>query len=81
MSRTTVGASGRFAGVIVCLLVLAFASSRSQTPPPPATPVKISAGAVHSLAIDPSGAIWSWGTNANGRLGDGPMRLRVVVRA
>ena len=31
---------------------------------------QISAGVIHSLAIDKSGAAWAWGRNTNGQLGD-----------
>ena len=31
---------------------------------------QISAGVIHSLAIDRSGAAWAWGRNTNGQLGD-----------
>ena len=32
---------------------------------------QISAGVIHSLAIDKSGAAWAWGRNTNGQLGNG----------
>ena len=32
---------------------------------------KISAGMAHSLAIDENGALWAWGLNNNGQIGDG----------
>lgn len=32
---------------------------------------KISAGMAHSLAIDENGALWAWGLNDNGQLGNG----------
>ncbi|MCL2445034.1 IPT/TIG domain-containing protein [Candidatus Saccharibacteria bacterium] len=33
--------------------------------------VQIAAGGDHTLALDSSGQIWTWGGNANGQLGDG----------
>jgi alpha-tubulin suppressor-like RCC1 family protein len=36
----------------------------------------ISAGADFSLAIDSSGAVWSWGRNTSGQLGDGTIAQR-----
>lgn len=33
--------------------------------------VQISAGEFHSLALDNSGAVWSWGSNTHGELGNG----------
>ena len=32
---------------------------------------RISAGGYHSLALKNDGTVWSWGSNANGQLGDG----------
>ncbi len=34
------------------------------------TETTMAAGAAHSLAIDPAGAVWSWGDNAHGQLGN-----------
>ena len=31
----------------------------------------ITAGACHSLAVEPDGSLWSWGCNSDGQLGDG----------
>jgi alpha-tubulin suppressor-like RCC1 family protein len=33
--------------------------------------IEIAAGASHSMALDLSGAVWAWGSNANGQLGNG----------
>jgi alpha-tubulin suppressor-like RCC1 family protein len=33
--------------------------------------VKVSAGSYHNLGLRANGAIWSWGINTNGQLGDG----------
>lgn len=33
--------------------------------------VAVAAGDTHTLALDGSGDIWAWGSNANGQLGDG----------
>jgi alpha-tubulin suppressor-like RCC1 family protein len=41
------------------------------------TIVLISAGNVHSLALDSAGQVYAWGNNANGKLGDGTMNQRV----
>jgi alpha-tubulin suppressor-like RCC1 family protein len=40
--------------------------------------VKISAGASHALALTSTGAVWVWGSNANGQLGDGTLENRSV---
>ena len=32
---------------------------------------KVATGLLHTLAIDSSGAVWNWGTNVHGELGDG----------
>ena len=37
---------------------------------------KVAAGDNHSLAIDPNGAVWVWGDNSNGQLGDGTYNSR-----
>ena len=44
--------------------------------------VEIAAGADHSMAVDASGAVWAWGSNATGQLGNGnllPATLPVQV--
>lgn len=46
-----------------------------------ATFVRISAGEIHSLALDQSGNAWAWGSNAFGQLGDGTTGIRVVPAA
>jgi alpha-tubulin suppressor-like RCC1 family protein len=40
-----------------------------ETVPPAATFSTISAGATHTCAIDPDGALWCWGSNERGELG------------
>ncbi|MCL2862085.1 MAG: leucine-rich repeat protein [Firmicutes bacterium] len=49
--------------------------------------VSVSTGTNHSLAIDEFGNLWAWGSNANGRLGDGtamgrtsPVRINTAGR-
>jgi alpha-tubulin suppressor-like RCC1 family protein len=39
---------------------------------------KISAGSRHSLSLDSSGSIWSWGNNAFGQLGDNTTTSRLT---
>ncbi len=34
-------------------------------------PEQVSTGSYHSLAILPNGAVWAWGSNSNGQVGDG----------
>ena len=38
----------------------------------------IAAGANHSLAITTGGAVWAWGLNGNGQVGDGTMVNKLV---
>lgn len=62
----------------------------TATPPPSATPTPrptpsplypgtamVSAGRRHSVARDHAGAVWTWGDNAYGQLGDGTKNRRV----
>lgn len=44
--------------------------------------VAVSAGQTHNLAIDATGAVWAWGTNSFGQIGDGSDQnaRRVPVR-
>ncbi|MBY0495295.1 MAG: chitobiase/beta-hexosaminidase C-terminal domain-containing protein, partial [Cyanobacteria bacterium] len=51
-------------------------TSRTADPLPGSRPV--AAGAAHSLAIDASGAVWSWGDNLAGQLGTGDHLARVI---
>ena len=44
------------------------------------TAVQVSAGALHSLAIDKSGNAWAWGDNGYGELGDSTMADRYPVK-
>jgi alpha-tubulin suppressor-like RCC1 family protein len=39
-------------------------------------PVSLSAGDSHTLAIDGNGAVWAWGLNTNGQLGDSSNTMR-----
>jgi alpha-tubulin suppressor-like RCC1 family protein len=40
--------------------------------------VAIAAGEYHSLAVDSAGAVWAWGYNGSGRLGDGTTTNRLT---
>jgi alpha-tubulin suppressor-like RCC1 family protein len=40
--------------------------------------VALSAGDAHSVAVKGDGTVWSWGSNGNGRLGDGTNIQRTV---
>ncbi|MCB0962893.1 MAG: DUF4214 domain-containing protein [Acidimicrobiales bacterium] len=57
--------------VVVLSTVLGLAAPASAEAPP-AIPsfVQVAAGLRHSCAIDTSGEVWCWGTNASGILGD-----------
>jgi len=37
----------------------------------------LASGGVHSIAVDAAGAVWTWGTNTNGQLGDGTTTTHV----
>ena len=41
--------------------------------------VSCSAGAYHTLAIDESGSLWSWGYNTYGQLGDGTTQDQYIA--
>ena len=38
----------------------------------------VAAGSIHALALKSGGTLWAWGSNANGRLGDGTTTNRLV---
>ena len=40
--------------------------------------VSCSAGAFHTLAIDESGNLWTWGNNSHGQLGDGTTQDKYI---
>ena len=42
--------------------------------------VSVSAGAGHSLALTADGAVWSWGSGGNGRLGHGGRQRRLLPK-
>src|SRR4051812_19233615 len=62
----------------LCALSGALSVVRTQTPPVPPVSVKVSAGALHSLALDATSRIWSWGDNTGGQLGDGTTTTRLA---
>jgi len=41
--------------------------------------VQVSAGNMHSTALDTEGRIWSWGNNVNGRLGNGTQTGNILI--
>ena len=51
--------------------VTQFTQVVSAPPGYPNTYAKVSAGALHTLAIDTAGNLWSWGNDAYGQRGDG----------
>ena len=61
--------------VIVTLAMCSFGAhvvvARSSIIQPPSSPVPIAAGATHSMAVTPSGQVWTWGDNHLGQLGTG----------
>ncbi|MCC7542592.1 MAG: hypothetical protein IT379_40630 [Deltaproteobacteria bacterium] len=40
----------------------------------------ITAGQLHTCALDPYGAVWCWGANHLGQLGDETMRVSAAPR-
>jgi alpha-tubulin suppressor-like RCC1 family protein len=43
--------------------------------------IAIAAGAEHSLALRSDGSVWAWGSNTNGKLGDGTTSNRLTPTA
>ncbi len=58
-------------------LVIQFVPALAQAPPG-VTFGSVSAGGQHTCAVTPSGKVYCWGRNANGRLGDGTMTDRLT---
>ena len=56
----------------LCISFLIMACSGCVSPPPCQNPVRaISVGSGHTLVQRANGALWSWGMNGMGQLGDG----------
>ena len=63
--------------VLACVVIAGgFALVARQAPPTPLP--KLSAGASHSAAVDPAGAVWAWGANVGGQVGDGSTATRTA---
>jgi RHS repeat-associated protein len=68
-------------GVVALVLVSGSAVSTDfAAAPPDPLPLsrRVAAGAAHSLAIDPSGAVFAWGQNLTGQLGTGDRQPRMI---
>lgn len=59
---------------LVALIIAAISMSCSKEDMPDNVPIyymAIASGGFHSLALEPDGTLWTWGSNTYGQLGDG----------
>ncbi len=62
---------------VIIALSASLALRARQTPPTTPAPM-LAAGASHSLAVDSAGAVWAWGANIGGQVGDGTTQTRLA---